>query len=117
GVPPDARGARLGPAPARRLRRGRRPHDRVRGADGGRGRRGAGPGARGGRRGGTVTAEARPAGEVGASDGEPRILWTPPADARTSTGMGRYLGWLEQHHGLAFATYDDLWRWSVDDLP
>lgn len=64
-----------------------------------------------------MTAEARPAGEVGASDGEPRILWTPPADARTSTGMGRYLGWLEQHHGLAFATYDDLWRWSVDDLP
>jgi acetoacetyl-CoA synthetase len=44
-------------------------------------------------------------------------LWTPPADVRETTEIGRYLAWLEQERGLAFADYDELWRWSVDDLP
>jgi acetoacetyl-CoA synthetase len=44
-------------------------------------------------------------------------LWTPPADVRETTELGRYLAWLEQERGLAFADYDELWRWSVDDLP
>jgi acetoacetyl-CoA synthetase len=30
--------------------------------------------------------------------------------------MGRWLGWLAQERGLAFASYDDAWRWSVEDL-
>ena len=29
--------------------------------------------------------------------------------------MGRYLAWLAAERELAFATYDDAWRWSVDD--
>jgi acetoacetyl-CoA synthetase len=45
-----------------------------------------------------------------------KILWSPPADARTTTNVGRYLAWLEARQGLRFDTYDDLWRWSVDDL-
>jgi acetoacetyl-CoA synthetase len=28
----------------------------------------------------------------------------------------RYLRWLQRTHGLQFADYDTLWRWSVDDL-
>ena len=40
------------------------------------------------------------------------VLWEPPADAVESTAMGRYLTSLER----GFATYDDLWRWSVDEL-
>jgi acetoacetyl-CoA synthetase len=45
-----------------------------------------------------------------------KVLWSPPADARTSTNLGRYLAWLEARHGLRFDTYDELWRWSVTDL-
>jgi len=44
------------------------------------------------------------------------VLWTPPADVRETTEIGRYLAWLERERGLTFSGYDDLWRWSVDDL-
>jgi len=44
------------------------------------------------------------------------VLWTPPPDVRETTEIGRYLAWLERERGLAFPDYDDLWRWSVDDL-
>ena len=27
-----------------------------------------------------------------------------------------YQNWLRDQRGLSFATYDDLWRWSVTDL-
>ena len=43
-------------------------------------------------------------------------LWTPPADARQSTEIGRYLTWLEHERGRAFPGYDELWAWSVEDL-
>ena len=46
----------------------------------------------------------------------PRVLWRPPADVRERTEIGRYVTWLERERGLAFAAYDELWRWSVDDL-
>ena len=48
---------------------------------------------------------------------EPRVLWTPPPDVRETTEVGRYLTWLESERGLRFATYEELQRWSVDDLP
>jgi acetoacetyl-CoA synthetase len=44
------------------------------------------------------------------------ILWTPPADLRQSTEIGRFLNWLGDHRGRDFPSYDELWRWSVDDL-
>jgi acetoacetyl-CoA synthetase len=46
----------------------------------------------------------------------PRILWTPPADARQRSLMGRWLAWLEKERGLSFETYDQIWEWSVRDL-
>ncbi len=48
---------------------------------------------------------------------EPAVLWSPPPDVRETTEIGRYLAWLERERGLAFPGYDELWRWSVDDLP
>ena len=48
--------------------------------------------------------------------GTPGVLWTPPVDVRETTEIGRYLAWLERERGLAFADYESLWRWSVDDL-
>ncbi|HEY6570697.1 MAG TPA: AMP-binding protein, partial [Candidatus Limnocylindrales bacterium] len=45
----------------------------------------------------------------------PEILWSPPADARERSRMGRYLDWLAAERGIDLATYDDAWRWSVDE--
>jgi acetoacetyl-CoA synthetase len=45
-----------------------------------------------------------------------KVLWTPPADARQSTEIGRYLTWLERERCRAFPGYDELWAWSTTDL-
>jgi acetoacetyl-CoA synthetase len=50
------------------------------------------------------------------SRSEPEVLWWPPADARKKTRIGKYMDWLADHRGLKFATYEQLWRWSVADL-
>jgi acetoacetyl-CoA synthetase len=44
------------------------------------------------------------------------ILWTPPADWRDTTEIGRFVNWLRDERGLEFTGYDELYRWSVDDL-
>jgi len=45
------------------------------------------------------------------------VLWSPPDDVRERSRIGAYLRWLRERHGLEFADYDALWRWSVDDVP
>ena len=45
-----------------------------------------------------------------------QVLWTPPPDARERCEAGSFLEWLSAERGLAFPGYDELWRWSVDDL-
>jgi acetoacetyl-CoA synthetase len=44
------------------------------------------------------------------------VLWTPPADVRETTEIGRFLTWLRDERGRDLAGYDELWRWSVSDL-
>jgi acetoacetyl-CoA synthetase len=44
------------------------------------------------------------------------ILWTPPADVRETTTIGRFLDHLRDARGHDFSTYDELHRWSVTDL-
>ena len=44
------------------------------------------------------------------------VLWTPPADLRQTTEVGRFMGWVEDRRGLSLRSYDELQRWSVDDL-
>jgi len=44
------------------------------------------------------------------------VLWTPPPDLRESTEVGRFMNWVRDERGRDFAGYDELWRWSVDDL-
>ncbi len=53
---------------------------------------------------------------VAGAGADQRVLWTPPADARQSTEIGRYLTWLERERGRAFSGYEQLWAWSVEDL-
>jgi acetoacetyl-CoA synthetase len=51
------------------------------------------------------------------SNPEPeRPLWTPGAEQREHAEMARFMRWAGARHGRAFADYDELWRWSVDQL-
>jgi acetoacetyl-CoA synthetase len=55
--------------------------------------------------------------EPGAVADQPgTVLWTPPADARQTTEIGRYLTWLERERDRPFPGYNELWAWSVEDL-
>ncbi|MCP9952164.1 acetoacetate--CoA ligase [Actinomadura madurae] len=42
-------------------------------------------------------------------------MWSPPDD-RSDTRLGQFTAWLEARHGIRFAGYDDLWRWSIEHL-
>ncbi len=55
--------------------------------------------------------------DIGRALGEaaPPVLWSPPPDIRERSRIGRYLDWLATARGLRFATYDELWRWSIDE--
>jgi acetoacetyl-CoA synthetase len=44
------------------------------------------------------------------------VLWTPRHDFRQTTEIGRYMNWLRDHRGRDFDSYEQLWRWSIDDL-
>jgi len=46
----------------------------------------------------------------------PEVLWSPPVDARRTTRLGRFMDFAEQRAGRTFADYEELWRWSIDDL-
>ncbi|HZL55319.1 MAG TPA: acetoacetate--CoA ligase, partial [Solirubrobacteraceae bacterium] len=43
-------------------------------------------------------------------------LWEPSAAERERAAMTRFMGWAGERRGRPFADYDELWRWSVDEL-
>jgi acetoacetyl-CoA synthetase len=45
-----------------------------------------------------------------------RILWRPSAKTVEEACLTRYARWLSETRGLRFEGYDELWRWSVEDL-
>src|SRR3954467_15198704 len=47
-----------------------------------------------------------------AMSGEGRLLWEPSEEAKDNAELTRYMRWLDR----GFETYDELWRWSVDDI-
>jgi acetoacetyl-CoA synthetase len=47
---------------------------------------------------------------------EPELLWEPSPERVAGTTLTRYTEWLGAERGLSFDSYDELWRWSVDDL-
>jgi acetoacetyl-CoA synthetase len=49
-------------------------------------------------------------------EGRTDVLWTPPADVRQTTQIGRYLDFLAAERGRDLAGYDELFDWSVQDL-
>jgi hypothetical protein len=46
----------------------------------------------------------------------PRLLWEPSAAFALRTRMRAYMDWLAARHGVRAVTYDELWRWSIDDV-
>ena len=48
--------------------------------------------------------------------GPPEKLWEPSAEMVERARMTEYMRWLERERGLALDGYDELWRWSVEDL-
>ena len=44
------------------------------------------------------------------------VLWSPPADLRNTTEIGRFMSWLATERSREFGSYDALRRWSVSDL-
>jgi acetoacetyl-CoA synthetase len=51
---------------------------------------------------------------VNAANGE--LLWEPSAELVERSRLREFMRWLESERGLAFDGYQQLWRWSVDDL-
>ena len=45
-----------------------------------------------------------------------QVLWTPPADVRETTQLGRFLDFVRDTRGKDFPGYDELFDWSVSDL-
>ena len=43
------------------------------------------------------------------------LLWSPAAERIERSSITQFAAWLTQQ-GHAVASYDELWRWSVDDL-
>jgi acetoacetyl-CoA synthetase len=48
--------------------------------------------------------------------GLPEELWAPTAAVQAQAKITRYIDWLARERGHSFATYGDLWQWSVDDV-
>jgi acetoacetyl-CoA synthetase len=43
-------------------------------------------------------------------------LWAPSAGWLAGARMTHFMEWVGARHGREFADYDELWRWSVDEL-
>jgi acetoacetyl-CoA synthetase len=46
----------------------------------------------------------------------PDVLWTPSPERIERATLTRYQRWLAERRDLHVSGYDELWRWSVDDL-
>ena len=47
---------------------------------------------------------------------EGTLLWSPSAETVENANITQFMKWLAKEHNLSFATYDDLWRWSVNEI-
>jgi acetoacetyl-CoA synthetase len=43
-------------------------------------------------------------------------LWTPSQEEVQDAEMTRFMRWVGERDGRSFADYEELWRWSVDEL-
>jgi acetoacetyl-CoA synthetase len=50
------------------------------------------------------------------SGDEQQPMWTPSSSRAAATEMARFQSWAAERHGLELDGYQQLWRWSVDQL-
>ena len=53
---------------------------------------------------------------MGNSASEPQPAWQPSAATIRAAQITAFIDWLAAERGRRFADYEELWRWSVDDL-
>ncbi len=51
-----------------------------------------------------------------ANTGRGELLWEPSAELVERARLTEFMRWLESERELRFGGYEELWRWSVDDL-
>ncbi len=44
-------------------------------------------------------------------------IWTPSAERVQQANLTRFMAFVNGRHGTSFSTYDELYRWSVADIP
>lgn len=47
---------------------------------------------------------------------EGSLLWAPSAEVIDQANLTHYLAWLHENRKLSFATYQELWHWSVTEI-
>jgi acetoacetyl-CoA synthetase len=47
---------------------------------------------------------------------EGSLLWEPSSEVIKNAELSQYMRWLAAERGFTFATYRELWQWSVSDL-
>ncbi len=45
-----------------------------------------------------------------------KLLWQPTAERIAAAGMTSFIEWVNATYGCAFSNYEELWRWSVEDV-
>lgn len=49
-------------------------------------------------------------------EGHGQLLWSPTPEQIRASRLHHYQQWLAARRGIATESYDELWRWSVEDL-
>jgi len=49
-------------------------------------------------------------------EGHGELLWSPSSEQVQASRLHHYQQWLASHRGVRAANYEELWRWSIDDL-
>lgn len=54
--------------------------------------------------------------EANALAGEGALLWEPSAERKAASRMAHFMRWLAEDSGRRCDSYDELWRWSVEQV-
>lgn len=46
----------------------------------------------------------------------PAVLWKPSLQWKEESNINQYIQWLREHYGVVCNDYDELWKWSVENV-
>lgn len=46
-----------------------------------------------------------------------RLLWRPTEERKRNANVTKFIDFVNKRHGLGLSSYEDLYRWSVEDIP